>query len=734
MKRTTYVYPIFLFLSLISFLVLFFLVTTTKVQAQSCETAWDCPDRFTNNYCCGGNVCNDQLIGACTFTEADGYTNGNCTYNWGSTINHVDSCACGCSGGSCQACPTPTPVPEPTTPPVNYCLADGYFACTPGTSNGTCTLNGQTCTAYNTYQCNFDGQDYCDRSTCSTPCDVPPATPTPTTPPSSTPPPGPGPTNPPAGGCNVSWTISNSNPAPNTNITVAVQGVSDPRGWQGVNLRLDGGSAGITSNGIGNPWPTFNYTVNSGSAGSHSLVFTTNNNSYSCSPTASFTTVSPALPGPTNPSSSCNPNGPTATLSWTAVSGASGYMIRFDNKNPVDSPTWGAYKDMSAIMKESYACLGTSCSFTTGPSSILPFPPPPALPDLDIGYCANSNCSVSTEGPSNITANDRYTWDVQAIVPNESYPYAGTRTWGTDFTCTSCKVTGAICGLSTSNSITINNISLTDSGWGATGMSIQRGGNIIARVPEATTYTDSGLSPNTTYNYFVACYKDNGGGSYTQIGAAPVSCTTAAAPPALSTLNIRENNFDAPAGAGSGTYGKSGLRSNQSGGNYYNSLRIRQDLDSNSNSSNIALAAVGFGGKGGNAPYSTSLSALTWSANAGNGFVLLYAQNTADAYYFNGSSYYATKTFTAGNFYVYYNGGWYPTTGGYPPSNDIWQSISTVMEVKLPSDPTLPSGPDFQVRLYSPLGSRTWGTYGYILDTTGVSRGSSASLTPAYGP
>ncbi|MDD5416035.1 MAG: IPT/TIG domain-containing protein [Candidatus Daviesbacteria bacterium] len=52
----------------------------------------------------------------------------------------------------------------------NYCIAAGFHACNVGSVAGSCSKDGQSCTAYEAYQCNFGGQNYCDHSNCDSPC------------------------------------------------------------------------------------------------------------------------------------------------------------------------------------------------------------------------------------------------------------------------------------------------------------------------------------------------------------------------------------------------------------------------------------------------------------------------------------------------------------------------------------------------------------------------------------
>ncbi|MBI2019114.1 IPT/TIG domain-containing protein [Candidatus Daviesbacteria bacterium] len=95
----------------------------------------------------------------------------------------------------------------------------------------------------------------------------------------------------PKGQCTVEWTISDKVPAANKTVSVNIKGVKDSGGWQNVDLLLDGSKTGVTAAGMdGGSTPLFKYNVNSGSAGKHTLSFTTNSGKATCTPVGEFTT------------------------------------------------------------------------------------------------------------------------------------------------------------------------------------------------------------------------------------------------------------------------------------------------------------------------------------------------------------------------------------------------------------------------------------------------------------
>ena len=121
--------------------------------------------------------------------------------------------------------------------------------------------------------------------------------------------------------------------------------------------------------------------------------------------TLTTTTSCPAPPTPTplpcttNPAPSCGASGTTVNLSWNAITGASGYMVRL-NRDPLS--IWGG-------------CPGPveSCD----PNDIAPV--------------------VSTNYTTfNITPDWNYQFSIQGTKPGESYPYSGCITpWSSIFNC-----------------------------------------------------------------------------------------------------------------------------------------------------------------------------------------------------------------------------------------------------------------------------------------------------------
>lgn len=236
------------------------------------------------------------------------------------------------------------------------------------------------------------------------------------------------------------------------------------------------------------------------------------------------------------------------------------------------------------------------------------------------------------------------------------------------------------------------------------------------------------LSWGSNYRYRVQASNSSGAGPW-----ADCNFSTAVLP-TLSSLYIKENTADAAVGEPDATYGTSGLRSNQGGSNYYNSLKIRQSV-SNGNNSNTDLVGTAFTAKGAFAPTEGTLYSLTNSAWLGNGFMLVYAVRDSWAITYNlsipGGA--AWKDFYRDRVYFYQgrNSGWYSKLAdGLINSFGIFIPFNIGAAVPI----SLPGGPIFSARLLRALdgsGSGTWGTWGYLKDA--YDNESGTSLTPING-
>jgi hypothetical protein len=91
----------------------------------------------------------------------------------------------------------------------------------------------------------------------------------------------------------------------------------------------------------------------------------------------------------------------------------------------------------------------------------------------------------------------------------------------------------------TAAAVATNQISITwSASTSATAYIVTRGGNPITTV-SATSYLDSGLTPNTTYCYTIAATNSGGASSF----SSPACATTLAAPPPAFVLNSSSNNY-----------------------------------------------------------------------------------------------------------------------------------------------------------------------------------------------
>lgn len=225
-------------------------------------------------------------------------------------------------------------------------------------------------------------------------------------------------------------------------------------------------------------------------------------------------------------------------------------------------------------------------------------------------------------------------------------------------------------------------------------------------VTNGLTGTSAGpynLSYGKSYRYRVSARNSSQIGPWTECN---FSTTTL---PTLGSMSIGPG----PDAINDGPVTMSGLRSDDPalpgrGQNYKNSIAITQNF-SNVNASNTRLAGIAFTNY---TPAGSDLFSVTTSAYGG-GFVLLYAPTSSTGYYFNGNGWYVSKNFTGGCYYAYYGGSW---------QDCLSSTLPTYIGTNIAFRPVPWNGSQLQFYVwpYQPLGSRTWKTYGYLLDTAGT--------------
>lgn len=163
------------------------------------------------------------------------------------------------------------------------------------------------------------------------------------------------------------------------------------------------------------------------------------------------------------------------------------------------------------------------------------------------------------------------------------------------------------------------------------------------------------------------------------------------------------------------TYGVSGLRTTQGGRNVYNAIKVVQNINNGGSNNNISLAGVGFTSKSLALPATNSILELTRKAVEQGGFILLYAQRDDSARTLTAIGQESTVSFTAGNYYVYFEGNW----------NTISQvrdydAPNGVMNITVRGDSTPPTSPKFNVMFFRNMGNREWATYSYLKRSNGI--------------
>lgn len=270
------------------------------------------------------------------------------------------------------------------------------------------------------------------------------------------------------------------------------------------------------------------------------------------------------------------------------------------------------------------------------------------------------------------------------------------------------------------------------------GLSAGQGGNILWNSTFTNMAGNSGTrniswTPDAvgTFDLFCRSWNDakaecrgnsnyvDGVPRYTCAGLQASKTVTVTNPPALDKVKIDADT--ANEGRAEGTYGKVGLRSEEGGSNYYNTLKITLGPTKISNTSTITLNNTYLMGTAftssspGYQPTNQSLYELTKSAYIGNGFVLIYAVNTpASTVTYYKSTGAGFQQFTAGEYYIYFKDQWY----ALPSDRTALDLPELSAQIAQDSDASAPFyKPEFSITLYQAMGSRKWNTYKYLMNT-----------------
>jgi len=242
------------------------------------------------------------------------------------------------------------------------------------------------------------------------------------------------------------------------------------------------------------------------------------------SSSSSSTTGIPNAPGaPSFPGKTCS----SISLNWSSVSGASSYEVYRDG-SLVTTTTLTSHTDNGLTSGTSYcyrivACNDCGCSSqgTQACTSTTGIPSSPGAPSGSAS-CTSINLSWSSvsgadsykvfRGGSQIASTSSISYNDTGLSMGTSYTYAlqACNSCGCSSTGSSASyTTGNIPSVPSTPSVGSPGCSSLTISWssvsGASSYKIYRGGSQIAS-PSSSPYTDSGLSPNTTYTYtIVAC-------------------------------------------------------------------------------------------------------------------------------------------------------------------------------------------------------------------------------------
>ena len=307
------------------------------------------------------------------------------------------------------------------------------------------------------------------------------------------------------------------------------------------------------------PSTTYQYTVDAyNGAGTHSAQ---------SSPALSVTTPSTAPPSVPTGLSAPTDTASSVGLSWTAsTGGATGYTI-YRNGTQVGTSTTTTYTDSTVSPSttyqytvDAYNGAGTHSAQSSPALSVTtPSTAPPSVPTglsapTDTASSVGLSWTASTGGATGYTiyrngtqvgTSTTTTYTDSTVSPSTTYQYtvdayngAGTHSAQsspalsvtTPSTAPPSVPTGLSAPTDTASSV---GLSWTASTGGATGYTIYRNGTQVG-TSTTTTYTDSTVSPSTTYQYTVDAY--NGAGTHSAQSSPALSVTTpSTAPPSVPT-------------------------------------------------------------------------------------------------------------------------------------------------------------------------------------------------------
>ena len=304
------------------------------------------------------------------------------------------------------------------------------------------------------------------------------------------------------------------------------------------------------------PSTTYQYTVDAyNGAGTHSAQ---------SSPALSVTTPAAAPPSVPTGLSAPTDTASSVGLSWTASGGATGYTI-YRNGTQIGTSTTTTYTDSTVSPSttyqytvDAYNGAGTHSAQSSPALSVTtPAAAPPSVPtglsaptdtasSVGLSWTASGGATGYTiyRNGTQIGTSTTTTYTDSTVSPSTTYQYtvdayngAGTHSAQSSPALSVTTPAAAPPSVPTGLSAPTDTASSVGLSWtasgGATGYTIYRNGTQIG-TSTTTTYTDSTVSPSTTYQYTVDAY--NGAGTHSAQSSPALSVTTpAAAPPSVPT-------------------------------------------------------------------------------------------------------------------------------------------------------------------------------------------------------
>ena len=289
---------------------------------------------------------------------------------------------------------------------------------------------------------------------------------------------------------------------------------------------------------------SYSYTIYASNSGGNSATASTSGTTLACIPSA-----------PTGLSATAV-SGSQINLSWTAVSGATGYYV-YRGSTQIGSTASASYSDTGLTCNTSYSYYvvaynssgSSAASNTVNPSTYIC--PPTGFTvsgtgptTLNLSWNASTGATsytvVTYTGGQSVYSGSGTSASVSGLTCNTSYSYsltasnaqgtsANTIASGSTYVCPPAPPSGLSATAASQTQINLSWSAVT----GATGYYVYRNSSYLTST-SATSYSDIGLTCNTSYSYYIVAYNAGGSSGVSNTANATTVVCTPATPTGLS--------------------------------------------------------------------------------------------------------------------------------------------------------------------------------------------------------